>query len=135
MSLKLDPQTASRFAQVALGHVTREYPHKLDHVLDGDQDELTPRSLHPIFYGSFDWHSCVHGWWTLLTLRRLFPDMEQASAIDELAAESFTAANIARELAYLDRHSSGGFERPYGWGWLLYLHLEASRQTDNAIAG
>ena len=25
---------------------------------------------------------------------------------------------------------SAGFERPYGWGWLLYLHLEASRHED-----
>ena len=44
----------------------------------GDEDALPPRALHPIFFGSFDWHSCVHGWWTLLTLRRLFPDMAEA---------------------------------------------------------
>ena len=56
----------------------KEYPHKLDHVLLGDEDALPPRALHPIFFGSFDWHSCVHGWWTLLTLRRLFPDMPEA---------------------------------------------------------
>ena len=47
----------------------REYPHKLDHVLGRTEDALPPRALHPIFFGSFDWHSCVHGWWTLLTLR------------------------------------------------------------------
>ena len=59
----------------------REYPHKLDHVLLGDEDALPPRVLHPIFFGSFDWHSCVHGWWTLLTLRRLFPDIPEAGTI------------------------------------------------------
>ena len=73
--MMLDHQLASRFAGLALGHVTREYPQKLDHVLLGDGDLLPPRTLHPIFYGSFDWHSCVHGWWTLLTLRRLFPEL------------------------------------------------------------
>ncbi|MGH6707316.1 MAG: DUF2891 family protein, partial [Sphingomicrobium sp.] len=52
--MTLDQQTASRFARVALGHVTREYPHKLDHVLLGDEDALPPRVLHPLFYGSFD---------------------------------------------------------------------------------
>ena len=62
-----------------------EYPHKLDHVLEADADALPPRVLHPIFFGSFDWHSCVHGWWTLLTLRRLFPDIAEAPAIAELA--------------------------------------------------
>lgn len=123
----LDATLAERFATIALGHVTREYPHKLDHVLLSDADARTPRELHPIFFGSYDWHSCVHGWWTLLTLRRMFPEMPSAGAIDTLADASFTEANIAVELAYLDRPASGGFERPYGWGWLLYLHHEATR--------
>ncbi|HVU31377.1 MAG TPA: DUF2891 domain-containing protein [Sphingomicrobium sp.] len=114
-------------AQIALGHVRKEYPHKLDHVLLSDEDALPPRALHPIFYGSFDWHSCVHGWWTLLTLRRLFPDIPEAKAIDELANDSFTTTKVDGELRYLDREMSRGFERPYGWAWLLYLHLEAGR--------
>jgi len=125
----LDQAMAERMAAIALGHVTREYPHKLDHVMGGDGDARTPRDLHPIFFGSFDWHSCVHGWWTLLTLRRMFPEMAEAGAIDALAADSFTAEKVAIELAYLDRPHSAGFERPYGWGWLLALQLEATRHA------
>ena len=53
-----------------------------------DEDALPPHALHPIFFGSFDWHSCVHGWWTLLTLRRLFPDTAEARAIAKLADSS-----------------------------------------------
>ncbi|MEO7634416.1 MAG: DUF2891 domain-containing protein [Sphingomicrobium sp.] len=117
-------------ARIALGHVAREYPHKLDHVLSGDADLLGPRVLHPIFFGSFDWHSCVHGWWTLLTVRRLFPQIPEAAAIAELANDSFTAVKVTDESAYLDRPLSRGFERPYGIAWLLYLHLEASRHDD-----
>ena len=124
---KLDGRLAAQMAQIALGHVTKEYPHKLDHVLVSDADALPPRVLHPIFFGSFDWHSCVHGWWTLLTLRRLFRHMAQAAAIGELADSSFTTDKVGAELAYLERPSSRGFERPYGWAWLLYLHLEAAR--------
>ena len=126
----LDADTAARFARIALGHVRQEYPHKLDHVLGSDEDALTPHALHPIFFGSFDWHSCVHGWWTLLTLRRLFPDTDEARAIEKLADGSFTAEKVGAELAYLQRPLSRGFERPYGWAWLLQLHLEASRQED-----
>ncbi|HEY4070125.1 MAG TPA: DUF2891 domain-containing protein [Sphingomicrobium sp.] len=126
----LDADLASHMARIALGHVRKEYPHKLDHVLLGDEDALTPRALHPIFYGSFDWHSCVHGWWTLLTLRRMFPEIAEADAIIGLAAGSFTSAKVGGELAYLDRPLSRGFERPYGWGWLLYLHLEAARHDE-----
>ena len=128
---KLDAALASRMAQIALGHVTQEYPHKLDHVLSGDEDLAPPRVLHPIFHGSFDWHSCVHGWWTLLTLRRLFPEIAQAPQIEALANASFTAEKVAAERAYLDRPLSRGFERPYGWAWVLYLQLEASRHDDD----
>ena len=125
--MRLDAALASRMAGIALGHVAREYPHKLDHVLSGDEDSRTPRDLHPIFFGSFDWHSCVHGWWTLLTPRRMVPEMAEAGAIDELAGSTFTPGKLAAELAYLDRPLSAGFERPYGWGWLLALHREATR--------
>jgi hypothetical protein len=121
--VKLDSSLAQRMAAIALGHVAREYPHKLDHVMESDADARPPRELHPIFFGSFDWHSCVHGWWSLLTLHRLHPD----EAIARLADATFTAEKVAAELAYLGRSSSRGFERPYGWGWLLTLHLEARR--------
>jgi hypothetical protein len=128
--MRLDADLASRMARIALGHVTQEYPHKLDHVLTSDAEALSPRALHPIFFGSFDWHSCVHGWWTLLTLRRLFPHIAEAESIASLASNSFTAEKIGAELAYLDRASSRGFERPYGWAWLLQLHLETTRHDE-----
>jgi hypothetical protein len=128
--MQLDAALASRMARIALGHVTREYPHKPDHVLESDADALPPRVLHPIFFGSYDWHSCVHGWWTLLTLRRLFPDIAEADAIAELADASFTAEKADAELAYLGRPTSRGFERPYGWAWLLYLQLEGTRHAE-----
>ncbi len=130
----LNVDRASNMASIALGHVIKEYPYKLDHVLLGDEDALSPRELHPIFYGSFDWHSCVHGWWTLFTLRRLFPHVPEAGPIADLAQTSFTAEKVAAELAYLDRPLSRGFERPYGWAWLLYLHLETTRHDERWAA-
>lgn len=130
----IDAATASRFARIALGHVGREYPHKLDQVLTGDADLRSPRALHPAFYGSFDWHSCVHGWWLLLTLRRLHPDLPEAAEIAERADATLTPANILAECAYLERPGAGGFERPYGWAWALALHLEAERHAGAAWA-
>ena len=128
--MKLDAALASKMARIALGHVGQEYPHKLDHVLESDNDALPPRVLHPIFYGSFDWHSCVHGWWTLLTLLRLYPKMAEAAEIAARAGDSFTAEKVAIELDYLSRPTSRGFERPYGWAWVLALHLEATRHDE-----
>ena len=128
---QLTPETAERFATIALAHVTREYPHKLDHVMEGPEDLLGPRALHPIFFGSFDWHSCVHGYWLMLRTLRLFPDMPSSVRIRTLCDEMFASDKVAGELAYLDRAYTGGFERPYGWAWLLMLHAEAQRhETD-----
>jgi hypothetical protein len=134
MTHVLTSETAARFAEIALGHVAREYPHKLDHVMDGREDVAGPRELHPIFFGSFDWHSCVHGYWLLMRLRRLFPELPGRGRVDALFEEMLTPEKVAGELAYLNRAYSGGFERPYGWAWLLALHAEAQRQDDSVWA-
>lgn len=128
--MELTEEIARNFARIALGHVARAYPYKDDHVFTGPEDLRLPQAAHPVFFGSFDWHSCVHGWWTLLTLRRLYPAMPEAAQIAALAGATFTPEKLAAELAYLDRPSARGFERPYGWGWLLYLHHEAARHGD-----
>jgi hypothetical protein len=124
---RLTATTAQRFAEIALGHVTREYPHKLDHVMEGPEDVLSPRVLHPIFFGSFDWHSCVHGYWLLMRTLRLFPQMGNAPQIRALLDAMLVPEKVKGELDYLDRAYTGGFERPYGWAWLLMLHAEAQR--------
>ena len=128
--MELTQDLAEKFARIALGHVTQQYPHKLDHVMNGPEDAREPKALHPIFYGSFDWHSCVHGYWMLLTLRRFHPDAPFARDIEALADRMLTEEKVGGELAYLDREYSGGFERPYGWAWLLALHGEAVRHED-----
>jgi hypothetical protein len=132
--MMLDADTAARFARLTLGHLTREWPYKLDQILTGPDDLARPSTLHPIFHGSFDWHSCVHGWWQVLRLARLFPDMAETPAIEALADRMLVAHKVAGELAYLDRPMTGGFERPYGWGWLLALHDEVARRPDRPWA-
>ena len=123
----LTPSLAARFARLALSHVTREFPNKLDHVLEEREDLKSPRQLHPIFFGSFDWHSCVHSYWLLATLTRLFPEIDEAASIRELFEVQLTSTNVKAEVSYLERESSRTFERPYGWAWLLMLAAELSR--------
>ncbi len=130
MTAALTPELTSRFARIALGHLGREYPHKLDHVMAGPEDVRSPRELHPIFFGSFDWHSCVHGYWLLARLIRLAPDIAEAEAIGDLFEAQLTPDKVAAELAYLHRPASRGFERPYGWAWLLMLQAELSERAD-----
>lgn len=124
--MTLSPAVAARFATIALGHLGREYPNKLDHVLEGEGDLASPRALHPIFYGSFDWHSCVHGYWLVTHIARRFPELPESAAVETLLDMQMTDANVAAEIAYLKRPASRGFERPYGWAWLLELAREQS---------
>lgn len=119
--IALDGTLASKFARVALGHLTREYPNKLDHVMASADDVQGPRALHPIFYGSYDWHSCVHGYWLIARILDQFPQLPEAEEIRALIDAHVTEANVAAEVAYLERPAARGFERPYGWAWLLAL--------------
>ncbi|HEU4748236.1 MAG TPA: DUF2891 domain-containing protein [Gemmatimonadaceae bacterium] len=131
----LTPELASKFAGVALAHLTREYPHKLDHVLDDAGDVRSPRELHPVFYGSFDWHSCVHGYWLLATMLRRFPAIGEAERIASVLEAQLTASNVEEEADYFRRPSRGTFERPYGWAWLLMLDAELSRHDTSEARG
>ncbi|MCJ2066262.1 DUF2891 domain-containing protein [Methylobacterium sp. J-088] len=130
MAPALTPEIAARFAGIALGHVTQEYPNKPGHVLDGPEDAHTPAALHPVFYGSYDWHSCVHGTWLLARVLRLFPDGTQAGAIRAHFDAQLTPDKVAGECAYLGRPTARGFERPYGWAWLLKLADELARLAE-----
>jgi hypothetical protein len=123
----LTPELAAGFARLALAHVRREFPHKLDHVMRDARDVRAPHELHPLFYGSFDWHSCVHGYWLLATVLRHYPELPESVLIRGLFDEQLTPANVAAELAYLQQPMRGGFERPYGWAWLLMLAAELAR--------
>jgi hypothetical protein len=110
---------ASHLAGIALGHVAREHPNVIAHV--------APRSVHPIFYGSYDWHSCVHSYWLLATLYRLHPNIDEADAIRALFRDAFSEKTVTGELKSLTPATARGFERPYGWAWFLMLQAELNR--------
>ncbi len=123
-SLRLTEEMASAFARLALDCIQKEYPNKPDHVANGDDDVRSPRSLHPAFYGCFDWHSAVHGHWMLVRLLKLFPGLPEAAEVRIALNSTLSPANIASEVAYLDESNRKSFERTYGWAWLLKLAEE-----------
>jgi hypothetical protein len=126
-------ELAERFAAIALDNVGREYPNKLDHVMAGDADAATPRALHPAFYGSYDWHSCVHMHWLLARVLRRHPQLESAGAIAGVFDRHLSREAIAAEVAYLARTGTQSFERTYGWAWLLKLAEELGRGDSEAF--
>ncbi len=126
----LTREQASAFARLALNGLGKEYPNKPEHVLAGLQDVKAPKALHPAFYGSYDWHSSVHGHWMLVRLLKVFPDLPESKEIRSVLARHLTAPNILAEADYLARKESKPFERPYGWAWLLKLAEELNGWDD-----
>ncbi|HEY5936209.1 MAG TPA: DUF2891 domain-containing protein [Kofleriaceae bacterium] len=113
---------ASQLAKLPLGCLRRELPNKLDHVVITARDVRRPKRLHPAFYGCLDWHSSVHGHWMLVRLLRTFPALPEAGEIRKTLRLTLTAKNLAAERSYFVARL--GFERPYGWSWLLQLATE-----------
>lgn len=122
--IALDRNTADGFARVALENIGRRYPYKLEHMMTGPGEPLDPGVLHPVFCGSYDWHSSVHMHWMLVRLLWIWPDLDEASRIRATLDRQFRPEAIEAELAYFQRPASRTFERPYGWAWLLRLQAE-----------
>lgn len=125
-----DPELASRFARLALDCVQREYPNKIAHVLQSDEDARPPSELTPVFYGCYDWHSAVHGHWLLVRLLRLMPDADFAGEAEAALAANFTAERVAGEVEYFAGPGRASFERPYGLAWFLQLMTELREWED-----
>lgn len=122
--LALSAGDAARFADTALAAIAQRFPHKLDHLILDEHDLAAPSALHPVFDGSYDWHSSVHMHWSLLRLLRRHPALPQRARIVAHFDEHFVPERIAAERAYAAHPQRGSFERPYGWGWLLALQAE-----------
>ncbi len=115
---------AAAFSRLALDCIVTEYPNKPMQVMVGDESALTPRQLHPVFYGCFDWHSAVHGHWLLVRLLKLHPGHPEAQRTRAALAGQFSAEELVAEAEYFDVKHNRSFERMYGWAWLLRLAVE-----------
>ena len=115
---------AAVFSRLALDCIVTEYPNKPMQVMVGDESALTPRQLHPVFYGCFDWHSAVHGHWLLVRLLKLHSGHLEAQNTRAALAAQFSAEELVAEAEYFDAKHNRSFERMYGWAWLLRLAVE-----------
>jgi hypothetical protein len=122
-------ERAGAYIDLAIQNVTREFPVSPHFVADGPGPYPTHREMHPAFYGSFDWHSCVEMVWVAVVLAHRYPESPEAvQAIDSL----LTPEAIAGEVAFFSAEKHRSIERPYGWGWLLALSHELNAWNDPA---
>jgi hypothetical protein len=114
----LAPQLASQ----ALANIDRAFPYAPGHVVRDRADRALPGELHPVFYGSFDWHSAVHMHWLLVRLLRRCPQQIDTALIRRRLDMQLDPDRLRVEADYL--RANPWFERPYGWAWLWTLAAE-----------
>ena len=129
---KLSASLATRLVDLSLHCADREYPNKPGDVLISDSSIKAPRLLHPAFFGCFDWHSAVHGHWTMVRVLRQFPELDRAPRLRQVLERHLSPKVIAGEVEYFMQPHHSGFERPYGWAWLLRLAAELHSWDDPA---
>ncbi|HAS14408.1 MAG TPA: DUF2891 domain-containing protein, partial [Idiomarina abyssalis] len=121
---------ANKLVELPLHCVETPYPYKTGAVLGSAADLKEPSVLHPVFYGCFDWHSAVHGYWSMVTLLQQYPELEQADKVRAVLKRNLTAENVAREVDFFSKDINDSFERTYGWAWLLKLSDELRSWED-----
>ncbi|TCI90162.1 DUF2891 domain-containing protein [Tenacibaculum sp. M341] len=137
---KLNLAQANKLATLPVGCITVEYPNKLNQTIGGGEDLKSPKELHPAFYGCFDWHSSVHGHWSLVSLLKQFPNLNNAEVVKSQLLQNISKENIEKEVAYFHGKHNKSYERTYGWAWLLKLaeelhtwDSETARQLENNL--
>ncbi|NOQ91188.1 MAG: DUF2891 family protein [Flavobacteriaceae bacterium] len=127
---KLTIEEANRLSKLPINCINTEYPNKLGQTLGSEEDIKNPKVLHPAFYGCFDWHSSVHGHWSLVRLLKQFPEIENSTQIRQKLLQNISKENIANELTYFKGKHNKIYERTYGWAWLLKLAEELHTWDD-----
>ena len=123
-------ERAAEYVGVALENMVREYPHMPYFIATGPASYRSHRELHPAFFGSFDWHSCVEMHWVVVRLLRLFPGLEGESDARATLDALLTPGNLRAEASFFADPNHRSLERPYGWGWLLTLYAELATWDD-----
>ncbi|OZM74611.1 hypothetical protein CFN78_03555 [Amycolatopsis antarctica] len=120
---------AAEYARVANTNIHREFPNSITSLMrePGDAPDR-PSRIHPVFFGSFDWHSCVEMHWVLVRLLRSTPGGLPSDAIRSSLDALLTEPALAGEAATFRVRSA--HTRPYGWGWALALAHELGTWAD-----
>ncbi|PVX52020.1 hypothetical protein C7377_0315 [Balneicella halophila] len=127
----LTDSMALELSKMPLLCIDQEYPNKPGHTYSSaDEVNLSPKDLHPSFFGCFDWHSSVHGHWMLLRVFRHSSNLKNKEEILHTLADSFRKEKLLVEADYFSKYEHANiFERTYGWAWVLKLDEELQRST------
>jgi len=128
--LHLLAEHADAWLALAIENILLEYPHHPWIYATGPESYRLHRDTHPVFFGSFDWHSCVEMYWVAIRLMRLFPGLPHEDHARTVIDSLLTPKNVDCEVGFFTTPFHRSFERPYGWGWLLTLWHELDIAND-----
>ena len=131
--LELDETRAGIIFALPAHCLTIAYPNKLGQTIGSAGDLKPPKELRPVFYGCFDWHSSVHGYWSIVVLLKQFPELDAEGSVRKVLNEHITPENMAVERAFFKDKNNRNFERTYGWAWVFKLQ-EALDNWEDADA-
>lgn len=117
-------EEANRLAELPMNCIQTEYPNKLNQTIASSDELKPPKTLHPAFYGCFDWHSAVHGHWSLVSLLKQFPELDKKEEMEQMLLQNISKENIQNEVNYFFEKHNSSYERTYGWAWVLKLAEE-----------
>jgi hypothetical protein len=115
---------AAQYARVAITNIDREFPYDVRQTMSGPGDfPNRPRDRNPVFFGSFDWHSCVEMHWLLVRLLRTAGELVPGAEVRAVLDRQFAPEALAAEAEYVAGPNGPGW---YAWGWALTLADEAA---------
>ncbi len=127
----LTESVAADFVDLSLHCVDRPYPYKIGYRFPSEDWVKPHTEVHPSFYGCWDWHSAVHGHWAMVKVLKTFPETDKKDSIRMKLRANLTKENLAAEYDFFANQSfTAGFERTYGWAWLLKLYAELATWED-----
>ncbi|MFY7810914.1 MAG: DUF2891 family protein, partial [Flavobacterium sp.] len=94
---ELELKNANQLVTLPLKCLEKEYPNKLNQMLKDSTELQNPKTLHPTFYGCFDWHSSVHGHWSIVFLINNFENLNQKELAIQKLEQTITPKNISKE--------------------------------------
>jgi DUF2891 family protein len=121
----------AQYAEVALDNIGREFPSHISSMMREPGDfPNRPKDRNPVFWGSFDWHSCVEMFWVLVRLLKTAPEAVPEHNIRQVLNARLTSEALQVEADFMATQHGAAMERPYGWGWALALADELATWDD-----
>ena len=127
----LDEAHAVELVNLSLKCVDKKFPYKIGYRFNSPEWIKPHYEVTPSFYGCWDWHSAVHGHWTMIKILKLFPNISVKDDIRLKLRKNLSKERLEAEYHFFnDNDFAKTFERTYGWAWLMKLYSELATWDD-----